>query len=84
MWEGACITHECTVTDVVVFEDCAILIHHAITIDSDSGAQAAVTFVGHGAGILVVAVGHVVFEDASACFIAIVIGARVVVITIHW
>jgi len=56
------ITEEDAIAFVTIFQGAAIAIHLAVTVGSHALALSTGAFIGHGTGISIIAVGHVVFK----------------------
>ena len=78
--EGLQVAKERSVAEVAVLQRPAVTIRLAVARYRKAGADALATVVVHGAGVVIVAGGEVVDEEATACGVAAVVGAGIVVV----
>jgi len=77
------IADQSSIAQITVFKGCAITVTHAFAGNLGPGANAVAAFISHRAGIAIVAVNAIGFVVTTAGFAARIVGAGIVVVTIH-
>jgi len=74
------ITKECSIAEVAIFQGITITVRQTITSNVHPDTLSVVAFVGHSAGVVIVAVDFVGFKEAAANPVTAIVGAGVGVV----